>query len=94
MNIMSEDLLLSLGREALFLMLIASLPPLLASLAVGFLVSLFQAATQLQEATLSVVPKLAAAALALIVAGPAIGAQLSRFAAQVLQAVAHVSSSL
>jgi flagellar biosynthesis protein FliQ len=66
----------------LVLMVLASLPPIGASLVVGFAMSLFQATTQLQESTLSVVPKLCAAVLALVVAGPWIGAQLTRFAAQ------------
>ena len=64
---MTQDVLLALGREALLLMVLASLPPIGASLVVGFLMSLFQATTQLQESTLTVVPKLCAAVLALVV---------------------------
>jgi flagellar biosynthetic protein FliQ len=88
---MAQDVLLSLGREALLLMVLASLPPIGASLAVGFLASLLQATTQIQEATLSVVPKLCAAVAALVIAGPWIGAQLSRFTHQLLLAIAEVS---
>ncbi len=84
---MSPDLLIALGREALLLMVLASLPPVLASLAVGFAMSLFQAATQIQESTLSVVPKLCAAVLALVLAGPWIGAQLTRFTAELFHAM-------
>jgi flagellar biosynthetic protein FliQ len=50
-----------------------------------------QATTQLQESTLTVVPKLCAAVLALVVAGPWIGAQLTRFTTQVLLALPQVS---
>jgi flagellar biosynthesis protein FliQ len=87
---MTQDVLLSLGREALLLMVLASLPPIGASLVVGFLMSLFQATTQLQESTLTVVPKLCAAVLALVVAGPWIAGQLTRFAHQILVVIAEV----
>ncbi len=76
---MNADTFLILGREALVLMVLASAPPLLASLLVGVLASLFQATTQIQESTLSSVPKLLAAILALVLAGPWIGAQLVQF---------------
>ncbi|HLT28606.1 MAG TPA: flagellar biosynthetic protein FliQ [Myxococcaceae bacterium] len=87
---MDTELLLSLGREALWLMVLASLPPIGASLLVGLLSGVLQAVTQVQESTLSVVPKLCAAVLALILCGPWIGAQLSRFAHQVLLALTVV----
>ncbi len=81
-----------LGREALLLMVLASLPPIVASLVVGFLSSLFQATTQIQESTLSVVPKLGAAAGALVFAGPWISGQLVRFTHRLLLAIAEVAS--
>jgi len=87
---MSHETILALGREALLLMVLASLPPILASLVVGFLASLFQATTQLQESTLSVVPKLCAAVLALVAAGPWIGAQLVRFTGQLFGVLGEV----
>ena len=88
---MHHDMLLMLGREALLLMVMASLPPIGASLVVGFLMSVFQATTQIQESTLSVVPKLCAAVLALVITGPWIGAQIARFTAQLLMALPQVS---
>ncbi|WP_426754122.1 flagellar biosynthetic protein FliQ [Myxococcus sp. Y35] len=88
---MTHDVLLTLGREALLLMVLASLPPIGASLVVGFLSSLFQATTQLQEPTLSVVPKLGAAALALVLAGPWISGQLTRFTHQLLLLISEVA---
>lgn len=88
---MNQDLLLSLAREALLLMILASLPPVGASLVVGFLMSLVQATTQIQESTLSVVPKLCAAVLALVIAAPWIGGQLTRFTTQLLLALPEVS---
>lgn len=89
---MGVDGLLAVGREALLLMVLVSLPPIGASLLVGFLMSLFQATTQLQESTLSVVPKLCACVGALVLAGPWIASQLTRFATQVLLAMPGVAS--
>lgn len=88
---MDTSLILGLAREALLLMVMASAPPILSSLLVGFLMSLVQATTQLQESTLSVVPKLCAAVLALVIAGPWIGAQLTRFTTQLMLTIPSVA---
>jgi type III secretory pathway component EscS len=66
-------------REGLLLALLVSGPPLLASVLVGFLVGVVQAATQIQDQTLSFVPKLLVVALTLLALGPVLGAQLVRF---------------
>jgi len=87
---MSTEALLAVGREALVLMVLASLPPVLAGLLVGVGMGVLQALTQVQEPTLSVVPRLCAALLALAVAFPWIGGQLLRFTAAVLQATGSV----
>ncbi len=89
---MDTSLLLGVAREALMLMVLASLPPIGASLVVGFLMSLIQATTQVQESTLSVVPKLCAAVLALVIAGPWIGSQLARFTTQLMLTLPSVAS--
>lgn len=89
---MDTSVLLSIAREALLLMVLASLPPIGASLLVGFLMSLLQATTQVQESTLSVVPKLCAAVLALVIAGPWIGSQLTRFTTQLMLSLPQVAS--
>jgi flagellar biosynthesis protein FliQ len=89
---MDTSVILTLAREALLLMVLASLPPIGAALVVGFCMSLIQATTQVQESTLSVVPKLCAAVLALVIAGPWIGAQLVRFATQLLLTLPQVAS--
>ena len=89
---MTNDTLIALGREALLLMVLASLPPIAASLLVGFISSLFQATTQIQESTLSVVPKLCAAVLSLVIAGPWIASQLSRFTAQLFLLLPDIAS--
>ena len=72
--------MLELGRKALWLVLVVSAPLVLTALAVGFLVSVLQAASQLQEFTLSFVPKILAVLLVLALAAPWMGEQLVRFA--------------
>ena len=71
---------IDLGREALMLTLVVSLPVLLTALAVGLLVALFQAATQIQEHTLSFVPKIAAVLIAAAIAGPWMTERVVEFA--------------
>lgn len=88
---MTQEMLVALGREALLLMVLASLPPIGASLVVGFGMSVFQATTQIQESTLSVVPKLCAAVLSLVIAAPWIGGQLGRFTAQLFAVLPQVA---
>ncbi len=61
---------MSLGQQALLIMLLVSAPALLAALAIGLLVSVFQAATQINEMTLAFIPKLLGVFFALVVAGP------------------------
>lgn len=65
--------------QALYLTLLVSLPVLGVSLLVGLVVSLFQAMTQVQEQTLTFVPKLLAVALTLAVAGAWMGGEVVRF---------------
>ncbi|MDO4592069.1 MAG: flagellar biosynthesis protein FliQ [Comamonadaceae bacterium] len=67
---MTPEAVLTFGREALTLLLMISLPVLLTVLVVGLVVSIFQAVTQINENTLSFVPKLIAAVLVFAVAGP------------------------
>lgn len=68
-----------LAAEALSLTLVLSLPVLAVSLLVGLLISLAQSVTQVQEQTLSFVPKLIAVGLVLILLGPSMGRELARF---------------
>lgn len=67
---MTPESVMQLGREALYLTVLLAAPLLLSALAVGLIVGVFQAATQIQEATLSFIPKLIALVVALMVAGP------------------------
>lgn len=67
---MTPETVMEVGRQALILVLLVSAPLLLAALLTGLLVSIFQAATQINEATLSFIPKLVAMFAVLLVAGP------------------------
>ena len=60
---MNAQMVLTIGRDALVLLLTVSLPILLVVLVVGLVISIFQAITQIHEATLAFVPKLIAAVL-------------------------------
>lgn len=60
----------SVAKEGLYLVLILSAPPVLAALVTGLFVSIMQATTQVQEQTLTFVPKLVAIIMVLIVLGP------------------------
>jgi flagellar biosynthetic protein FliQ len=61
---------MTMGRTAMEITLMVSAPLLLVALIIGLIVSIFQAATQINEATLSFIPKLVGIFVALIVAGP------------------------
>ncbi|WP_374406425.1 flagellar biosynthesis protein FliQ [Hydrogenophaga sp.] len=67
---MDPQAALTMGQNALFMVLMVAAPVLGAVLVVGLLVSLFQAITQIHEATLSFVPKLIAAIAVVAIAGP------------------------
>lgn len=66
-------------QQALILILVASGPPIVLSLVIGFIISVFQATTQIQEQTLTFAPKLVIIFGVLGLAGPWIGSNLLRF---------------
>ncbi|MFA6970888.1 MAG: flagellar biosynthesis protein FliQ [Gallionella sp.] len=67
---MTPESVMTLGQQAIELTLLLSAPLLLSALAIGLVVSIFQAATQINEQTLSFIPKLVGIFLVLIIAGP------------------------
>lgn len=83
--------LLQLGREAILLVLLVSGPPLGAALLVGLVTGVLQAATQVQDPSVGVVPRLAAVLGALAVAAPWIGARVVRFAAHCFELVPRIA---
>jgi flagellar biosynthesis protein FliQ len=67
---MTPESVMSIAHQAMYVGLLLASPLLLTALIVGLVVSLFQAATQINESTLSFIPKLLAVALMLVIAGP------------------------
>ena len=61
---------MTLGQQALYLTIMVSAPALLVALGIGLIISIFQAATQINEMTLSFIPKLLGLVLVLVVLGP------------------------
>jgi len=76
---MSEAALIDLTSRALTLVLVLSMPPILAATLMGLLVSLLQALTQVQEQTLSFAVKLIVVSAVLLLTMPWVGAELLRF---------------
>ncbi|HAV40075.1 MAG TPA: flagellar biosynthetic protein FliQ [Aquificaceae bacterium] len=66
---MSPDVVISLGQKALEMALILSAPVLLITFLVGLVISILQSATQIQEMTLSYIPKIVAAYITILVLG-------------------------
>ncbi|MEY3289400.1 MAG: hypothetical protein RLZZ419_1642 [Pseudomonadota bacterium] len=66
---MSPELIMSMGRQAIEVTLMVAAPLLLTALVIGLVVSIFQAATQINESTLSFIPKLLGIFAVLILAG-------------------------
>ncbi len=73
---MNQDVVVSLATDAMELGLKVALPLLLAGLVVGLLISVFQAITQIQEMTLTFIPKILVTILVLVVGGPWMLAEL------------------
>ncbi|MBL8490430.1 MAG: flagellar biosynthesis protein FliQ [Rhodocyclaceae bacterium] len=67
---MTPSTVIEIGRHAIEITLLVSAPLFIAALATGLIISIFQAATQINEATLSFVPKLIVMFVTLLVAGP------------------------
>lgn len=84
----------SLAAEALWLILLLSLPPLIASLVVGLAISLLQALTQVQEQTLTFVPKIIATIFVLIISAAWILGQLIAFANRVFALIPRVGAGM
>ncbi|MBO9689483.1 flagellar biosynthesis protein FliQ [Roseateles chitosanitabidus] len=84
---MDAQQVFTIGQQGLYVLLLVAAPLLLTVLAVGVLVSVFQAATQINESTLSFVPKIVAAVLVLAVAGPWMISTLVEYIQRTLQSI-------
>ncbi len=87
---MEASQVFTLGQEGLTVLLTVAAPLLLVVLLVGLLVSIFQAATQIHEATLSFVPKVLAAVAVMGVAGPWMVTTLVEYLRRVLMSIPGV----
>ncbi len=67
---MTQDIIIDVMRQALLAVVLAAAPPLILGLSVGLLVSIFQAVTSIQEATLAFVPKILAVLCSILLFGP------------------------
>ncbi len=67
---MTQEFVITVGREAMLTAFLLAAPPLITALVVGLVISIFQAVTQIQEMTLAIVPKMVAVLIALVVAYP------------------------
>lgn len=84
---MTPEMVLDVGQEALWVTALLSAPLLLSALAIGLLVGMVQAATQIQEMTLTFIPKLAVLGLALVVAGSWMLGLISDFAINLIERI-------
>ena len=87
---MDSQQVLTFGQQGLYMLLTVAAPVLLTVLVVGLTVSIFQAATQIHEATLSFVPKVLAAVAVLAIAGPWMLTSLVDYLQRTLQAIPSV----
>ena len=84
---MDAQQVFTIGQQGLYMLMLVAAPILLTVLTVGVLVSVFQAATQINEATLSFVPKIVAAVLVMAVAGPWMVTTLVEYIQRTLQSI-------
>ncbi|WP_295528286.1 flagellar biosynthesis protein FliQ [uncultured Pseudacidovorax sp.] len=89
---MNAQMVLTTGQDALLMLLMVSAPVLLTVLAVGLLVSIFQAVTQISEATLAFVPKLVAAVAVFAIAGPWMLTMLVDYIRRIIESLPSVVS--
>ena len=87
---MSQEFVITIGREAMLTAFLLAAPPLVTALVVGLVVSIFQAVTQIQEMTLAIVPKMVAVLIALVVAYPWLLETLTSFTLRLYRTIPTV----
>jgi flagellar biosynthetic protein FliQ len=87
---MDAQQVFTFGQQGLYILMLVAAPTLITVLVVGVLVSVFQAATQINEATLSFVPKVIAAVLVLSITGPWMVTTLVDYLRRTLMAIPQV----
>jgi len=81
---------IDIAREAIYVLIIMSAPLMLVALFVGLIIALFQALTQIQEATLTFVPKILAMLLMLVITIPFMLTTLTNFANKLQEKIVHI----
>lgn len=89
-NKMSESVVVSIVKETLYTGMLIAGPILILSLLVGLLISIFQATTQIQEQTLSFIPKLIVVAITLAIGGAWMLNELIQFTNKIMNMVANI----
>lgn len=87
---MNEEMVLTLGQRMLEVVVMLSAPLLIPALIVGLMIGMFQAATQINEMTLSFIPKLAVVAIVLMIAGSWMLTILISFATELFQNIPNM----
>lgn len=87
---MTPESVMTIGSQALQVTLLVGAPLLLVALVVGLIISIFQAATQINEATLSFIPKLLAVFATMILAGPWMLAQIVDYIRQLYSSIPQI----
>lgn len=84
---MTPEAIVTFGKNAMWITIMISSPLLLSALAIGLVIGIFQAATQINEMTLSFIPKLLALLVALLVAGPWIMATMVNYTRRTIEEI-------
>lgn len=87
---MNSGTVMEIGRQAIETTLMLAGPMLLVALLVGLIISIFQAATQINEATLSFIPKLVAVFITLLLAGPWMLQVILNFMRRMLESIPNI----
>lgn len=89
---MTPETIMDMGQQAIYIMLLIAAPLLLAALIIGLIVSIFQAATQINEQTLSFIPKLVGIFVVLIILGPWMLSLLTDYMRSVLDNIPNLAN--
>lgn len=89
---MSPEMVITIGQQAMWVTMLIAAPLLLSALAVGLLVGMFQAATQINEMTMSFIPKLLVMVAALVIAGPWMLSVIVNYTRQLIEQIPSLIS--
>ena len=88
---MTSEFVLHLCGQTLYLIMILSAPMLISALVVGLIISIIQATTQIQEQTLSFVPKILATFISVMIAGTWISSTIARFTIEIINTIPKIA---